>query len=318
MFSLEPTITIVIPTFKRPESLRRCLISLSEQNFPADEILVVVQEQDLQSLNLVEELGTKFKKVDSPGIVFAILSSLAVISTDLVAFIDDDVTLPPDWVIKAKNNFSTNPKIGALGGTDLQANIKLKDNIRVGIFTGYGKLIGNHHLASGPKRYVDFLKGCNMVLRTSIATSYSPVFALLKGNGAQVGNDLVLSLSSRLLGFRTLFDPDFFVFHHVEPRKDSSQRHFLSEAERMDAIFNSLLIKLTFSRNFMRPAVLTYQLVVGDRDVPGLVRSVILRKKEVNQTVRDLKYLLNAVPKVWKVSSTFREPLSAIRLDKTG
>jgi hypothetical protein len=233
-----------------------------------------------------------------------------------VAFIDDDVTLPPDWVIKAKNNFLKNPKIGALGGTDLQSNIQLKESIRVGIFTGYGKLIGNHHLASGSKRYVDFLKGCNMVLRTPIAQGYSPVFALLKGNGAQVGNDLVLSLNSRILGFRTLFDPDFYVYHHVEPRKDSSQRELLNGVERMDLIHNTLLIKLTFSRNFRRAAVLTYQLLIGDREVPGLVRSILLRKQQVNQTFRDMRFLFTAASKVWIPSSTYREPLRAIRTDK--
>ena len=314
MLNVEPTITVVVPTFKRPQSLRRCLASLAEQHLPADEILIVLQEQDVQTLNLVEELGVKFKKVDSPGIVFAIRSSLALISTDLVAFIDDDVTLPPDWVIKAKSNFHKHPKIGALGGTDLQSNIQLKKNVRVGKFTSYGKLIGNHHLVSGPKIHVDFLKGCNMVLRTSIAKSYSPVFTLLKGNGAQVGNDLVLSLSSRLQGFRTLFDPDFFVYHHVEPREDSSQRDALNEIEKIDLTYNVLLIKLSFCKSFTRYGVLVYQLLVGDREVPGLARSLLLRKLNLNLIIKDMRYLLSAASKVWVLSSTYREPLSAIRL----
>jgi glycosyltransferase involved in cell wall biosynthesis len=306
---------VVIPTFKRPESLRRCLISLEQQILPADEILVVVQEQDSQTLSIIGELRVKFKLVDSPGIVSAILASLSEISTDLVAFIDDDVTLPPDWVVKAKTNFSNNPKIGALGGTDLQSDVQLNENVRVGVFTSYGRLIGNHHLASGRMRNVDFLKGCNMVLRSSIAKNYSPIFVLLKGNGAQVGNDLVLSLGSRIQGFSTFFDPEFYVYHHVEPRQESSQRGFLNETERIDLIYNTLLIKLTFSRKFMRPIVLMYQLLIGDREVPGLVRSLVLQKMHLKLMIRDMKFLITGAKKVWVPSSTYREPLSAIRTD---
>jgi len=100
MANYGPTITIVIPTFRRPESLSRCLNSIAQQELPADEILVMVQDRDYETLNLVKNLGVTFKKIESPGIIFAIQSSLAFITTDLVAFIDDDVTLPTDWVAK--------------------------------------------------------------------------------------------------------------------------------------------------------------------------------------------------------------------------
>ena len=317
MTNYDPTITIVIPTFKRPESLTRCLNSIAQQELSADEILVMVQDRDYETLNLVENLGITFKKIELPGIIFAIQNSLALITTDLVAFIDDDVTLPLDWVSKAKNAFSRTPKIGALGGTDIQRNFELKDRIKVGKISAFGKLIGNHHLASGQKRNVDFLKGCNMVMRTSIAKNYSPVFSLLRGQGAQVGNDLVFSLSSRINGYETIFDPEFYVYHHVEPRKDSSQRNVLNEIERRDLVHNIFLINLTFAWNYMRVIVLIYQLFIGDREVPGLMRSLLLRGHRINQTVRDLNYLVEAVPKVWKQSSTFREPLCPISKEKS-
>jgi glycosyltransferase involved in cell wall biosynthesis len=317
MANYGPTITIVIPTFRRPESLSRCLNSIAQQELPADEILVMVQDRDYETLNLVKNLGVTFKKIESPGIIFAIQSSLAFITTDLVAFIDDDVTLPTDWVAKAKSAFSETLKIGALGGTDIQRNFKLKDRIKVGEISAYGKLIGNHHLASGLKRSVDFLKGCNMVMRTQIAKNYSPVFNLLRGQGAQVGNDLVFSLSSRINGYETIFDPEFYVYHHVEPRKESSQRNELNEIERSDLVHNILLIKLTFAWKFMRAIVLIFQVFIGDREVPGLMKSLLLRGYRINLTVRDMSYLVEEIPKVWKISSTFRQPLRAIKNEKS-
>ena len=310
------TITIVIPTFKRPESLARCIESIARQESPADEILVVVQERDIETLNLIENLDINFKKVNSPGIIHAIQSSLELIKTDLVAYIDDDVSLPSDWVAKAKFAFSKSPQLGALGGTDIQENIELCDEIEVGVLSVYGKLIGNHHLASGFKRSVDFLKGCNMVLRTSIALNYSQVFKLLRGQGAQVGNDLVFSLSSRIQGFQTIFDPDFYVFHHVEPRMESSQRNMLNSIERKDLVYNILLIKFTFAVKYMRGIVMIYQVFIGDREVPGLMRSILLRKHRISQIFEDICNLVEAVPKVWKLSSAFREPLQANTRDK--
>lgn len=309
-----PTIRVVIPTFKRPESLLRCITSLFLQNVPADEILVVVQEQDDETLKIVEKLEVELRTVNLPGIIVAIQNSLTDIKTDLVAFIDDDVSLPPDWIKKAKTTFKIHSEIGALGGTDFQSDTRLKDDVKVGMFTLYGKIIGNHHLASGSKRYVDFLKGCNMVIRTSVVQNFSPIFTILRGNGAQVGNDLVLSLSSRIHGLNTLFDPDFFVYHHVEPRKESSQRNSLSDHEKLDLIFNLFLIKLTFSRNYMRPIVLFYQLFVGDRELPGLLRSLILRKLKIGIIAKDMYYLLNTVPKIWRISTIHRKPLSRLKL----
>lgn len=317
MANNDPTITVVIPTFKRPESLRRCLRSISQQELPPDDILVVVQDRDHETKNLVEKLEIKIKKVDAPGIIFAIQSSLATITTELVAFIDDDVTLPPDWIKKAKTAFAGTPTMGALGGTDKQKNLELNDDITVGKITSYGKLIGNHHLASGPKRNVDFLKGCNMVIKTSVAKNHSAVFNMLRGQGAQVGNDLVLSLSSRTKGYETIFDPEFYLYHHVAPRINSSQRNALDKTERSDLVFNIVLIKLTFARNFTRTIVLMFQVLIGDREVPGVMRSLLLRRHRINQIARDIQYLMEVIPKVWKISSTFREPLRSISKDKT-
>jgi GT2 family glycosyltransferase len=289
--------------------LARCLQSIDEQEYSPEEVIVIAQKIDYETINLAKTKKINLYLVSSPGVVFAIKCSLKLVSTQLVSFIDDDVTLPKDWVKKAVRAFDANSNLGALGGTDLQKGIVREDNIHVGLITFFGKLVGNHHLASGPKRNVDFLKGCNLVMRKTVAENFSPVFELLKGNGAQVGNDLVLSLNSRLLGMETLFDPDFYVFHHVEPRKDSSPRNNLSIQERKDLIFNIVLIKLTFARSGMRFLVLLYQVIVGDREVPGFVRSLTLNIVQIKHTIWNMNYLWRAIPMAWRLSSVHRNPL---------
>ena len=309
MESRNSSLTIVVPTYKRPESLLRCLHSITEQEYPPDNVLVVVQNIDYQTINILKGKKINLIMVDSPGIIHAIKSSLKLISTELTAFIDDDVTLPKDWVKKAKDAFETNLNLGALGGTDIQEGIVGTNNIRVGRMTAYGKLIGNHHLASGSSQQVDFLKGCNMVLRTWIAKDYLPLFEKLRGDGAQVGNDLILSLNSRMLHMESIFDPNFFVFHHVEQRKDSSPRDKLNIQERKNLIFNIVLIKLTFARPLMRYIVLIFQLFIGDREVPGIARSISLYKFNIKYSMQELKNLFEIIPETLRLSSIYRKPL---------
>ena len=45
-------ISVVIPTYRRPESLKRCLEGLRRQVRPAHEVLVVTQDGDEESLEL--------------------------------------------------------------------------------------------------------------------------------------------------------------------------------------------------------------------------------------------------------------------------
>jgi glycosyltransferase involved in cell wall biosynthesis len=303
------SLTIVIPTYRRVASLVRCLDSIASQSVSPDKILVTVRLDDLESLEYLRKSNISFLEIEGHGLAAALSVAVKKVSTDLVAFIDDDVTLPINWVLSAKTTFEKIVDIGALGGTDIQQNVIHKGSIRVGEMTAYGKLIGNHHLATGMKRTVDFLKGCNMVMKTSIAVQHSPILNLVRGRGAQVGTDVILSITSRLEGYISIFDPEFFVFHHVEPRVDESQRFKLSKSEKQDFTFNLLLIKLTYARKRFRGVVLAYQVIIGDREVPGLFRSIIMNRFGLKLVMYDIYILQSVIYPAWKMSKEFRQPL---------
>ena len=50
-------ISVVIPTYRRPDSLNRCLEGLRRQVRPADEVLVVTQDGDQESLEIAAVLS---------------------------------------------------------------------------------------------------------------------------------------------------------------------------------------------------------------------------------------------------------------------
>jgi cellulose synthase/poly-beta-1,6-N-acetylglucosamine synthase-like glycosyltransferase len=289
----------------------RCLESIASQSVSPDGILVTVRTDDFESLEYLREKNLTILEIKEYGVAAALSAAVKSVSTDLIAFIDDDVTLPENWVLSAKKTFEHTKGVGALGGTDRQLNVIHRKDVRVGEMTAYGKLIGNHHLATGPTRNVDFLKGCNMVMRTSIAINHSPIMNLIRGRGAQVGNDLILSISSRLEGYISIFDPEFFVFHDVAPRINASKRNELSDAEKQDLVFNLVLIKLTFARKRFRGVVLLYQLLIGDFEAPGLIRSIILNQLKLKPVTDDLRRLYSVAYLTWKISKNFRQPLAA-------
>ena len=43
------TITVLIPTYRRPQDLQRCLTALEAQKRQAEEILVVVRDTDVET-----------------------------------------------------------------------------------------------------------------------------------------------------------------------------------------------------------------------------------------------------------------------------
>jgi GT2 family glycosyltransferase len=307
------SLTIVVPTYKRVSSLIRCLESIENQTIQPDAILVTAHSFDSESLVYLRKSSVPFLEIKGRGVVEALVNAIDNVKSDLIGIIDDDVTLPIDWVKRAVDSFGSDAKLGALGGTDVQPNVTFHPDIKVGRMTIYGKLIGNHHLASGSKREVDFLKGCNMVMRTSIAKNHSRAIRLLRGYGAQVGVDLVLSITSRIAGYRTEFNPNFKVNHHVAPRVDSSQRHNLDRIERQNLTFNLVLIKCMYSKNGFRVIVLFYQVIIGDREVPGLIRSLILNRFKPNLILDDLRILFSVIQPAWNFSKKFRMPLPPLK-----
>jgi GT2 family glycosyltransferase len=101
-----PKISVVIPTFKRPYLLRKCLSSLAKQNFVAEdyEVLIVSDGPDEITMKLVGEFvaGNKnFFLHQMPikrGPAAARNYGWQKANGILIAFTDDDTLPDPDWL----------------------------------------------------------------------------------------------------------------------------------------------------------------------------------------------------------------------------
>ncbi|MGB3640185.1 MAG: glycosyltransferase [Rivularia sp. (in: cyanobacteria)] len=128
---LTPFISIVIPTYNRPERLTDCLESLTNLEYPRDCFeAIVVDDGSKTSLEPVVELFkgrleiTLFKQ-ENQGPASARNTAAKQAKGDLLAFTDDDCKPAPDWLTKLAARFATAPD-SMIGGKTLNA---LPDNL---------------------------------------------------------------------------------------------------------------------------------------------------------------------------------------------
>jgi GT2 family glycosyltransferase len=266
------TVSVVIPTYMRPQRLEAALRSAWDQKpRPADEVIVVCRNEDEGARRVAAAYpGTLTQLVEQPGVLAAMRVGAGCATGSVIAFLDDDAEPPEDWLDAALRALE-DPVVGAYSARDVVRDPD--DEPRrpdVGRITRWGKLIGNHHLAVGAARDVDVLKGANLVFRREALQ----LPADLRGAGAQVHYEVATCLAASAAGWRLRFDPNMAVRHLPGDRFDSDRRG----APAPDAVFNAAY-NLVFTLVSFRPELFwrraLFGLLVGDRATPGLVRGLV-------------------------------------------
>jgi cellulose synthase/poly-beta-1,6-N-acetylglucosamine synthase-like glycosyltransferase len=285
------SITVLVPTFRRPAHLRRCLLSLAAQDRPSDEVIVVVRQGDEETRRVLQQLGSRVLDVrcitvSVPGVVAALTAGLDAVGTDVVAITDDDVVAPSDWLARVESHFRSAPAVGAVGGRDrVHKGDRWLDGERreVGHVHWYGRVVGNHHLGAGPPRAVDILKGANMSLRMAALDGIRPDPHLL-GHGAQAHFEVGLCLALARRKWTVLYDPSVKVHHYSAPRFDDDSRDRPTLRALADETHNQLYLLLRWLPVWRRPIVLAYALLIGYRRTPGLA---VFAERLVRERSRD-------------------------------
>jgi GT2 family glycosyltransferase len=268
-------VTVVVPTYRRPDQLVKCLAGLQCQTYKASTVIVVKRDSDELTKSCLAgslPLDPQVVSVEQGGQMAAMAAGLAASRTPLVAFTDDDAIPRTDWLERLGKPFS-NPEIGGVGGRDaVVADPDSTESLTelVGIVTPWGRQIGNHHIGLGPARYVDVLKGVNcMYRRTAIAIPSN-----LRGSGAQVHNEVAIGLRAKANGWKLLYDPQIIVDHYPGERFDVDARSKRAKAATFDVAYN---LTLSVGSQGLVPAVrrVIYGLLIGDRSLPGLGRTMI-------------------------------------------
>ena len=113
---MSPAVTVVICTRNRPVSLERCLESLGRVEYDSFHTLVVDNAPtDDGTRRLAERFGTNYLLVDGPGLSKARNAGLEAVSTDFVAWLDDDMVAHPGWLRSLMAEFADDKVAAATG-----------------------------------------------------------------------------------------------------------------------------------------------------------------------------------------------------------
>ena len=115
--------SVVICTRDRPDQLQRCLASVSQQTYPAREIVVVDNApRDERTKAVTEEAHAIYVREDRAGLGYARNAGARRATSDIVAYTDDDVIVHQRWLERLVAAFDR-PEIGSVMGLVLPAEL---------------------------------------------------------------------------------------------------------------------------------------------------------------------------------------------------
>ncbi len=273
-------VSIVVPTYRRPESLSRCLDALARQDRQADEILVVARRDDEASRRCVCERSDESIRIvlidvpaGRPGFVAALNAGADASWGEVVCLTDDDAEPHPDWISRILATFGNDSSIAAVGGRDwIYHDGRLVDGAEsiVGTVSRWGRIVGKHHLGVGPPRNVAVLKGVNLSVRGDLLRQVG-FDTRLRGSTTEHHSELGLCFALLRMGFRIVYDPAIAVDHRSHSRVAETREFGPSQVR--DAAHNETLALLDHLSPGEGAAHLLWTTAIGARSAPGLAQA---------------------------------------------
>jgi cellulose synthase/poly-beta-1,6-N-acetylglucosamine synthase-like glycosyltransferase len=110
-----PTVTVVIPVLDDADQLTACLASIAAQTRRPDEVVVVDNGSTDGSVEVARASGARVLHEPQRGIGAASACGYDAAHGDVVARVDSDSVLPPDWLERAAARFD-DPLVTAVTG----------------------------------------------------------------------------------------------------------------------------------------------------------------------------------------------------------
>src|SRR5262245_24292818 len=110
MSSSRPAISVIIPTWKRGDLLRKCLQALHEQSFADFEIAIVSSGAGEWAESLAREFGARVLRLpENRGFAKAINAGIEASQSPFIVLLNDDAELDSAWLAHLAAMLEKNP-----------------------------------------------------------------------------------------------------------------------------------------------------------------------------------------------------------------
>jgi glycosyltransferase involved in cell wall biosynthesis len=224
MKSGHPFISIVIPTFNRPERLAYCLQSCSRLDYPADRFeVIVVDDGGVAPLDDVANqfhgvLTLRLLRQENAGPATARNTGARAAKGEFIIFTDDDCVPAPDWLEVLATRFKASPDCAIAGETSNALTQNLYSTASQLLISYVIAYYGN---ASGRVR---FFPASNLGFP---AVRFLEVGGFNASFPTSAGEDREICDRWQQKGLRMIFEPAAVVshFHHLTA-KTFMRQHF--------------------------------------------------------------------------------------------
>jgi glycosyltransferase involved in cell wall biosynthesis len=214
----EPTISVVVCTRNRADSLARTLESLSAQRYADFEVVVVDQSADDRTRRVVErqrerDRRFRYRYLDTPGLSRAYNVGIRSSAASLLAFTDDDCVAPPEWLDSIQAAFAADPEVVLMYG-----QVMLPPELASRGEQGGGTPtlpISERRVLGRDGPFTVFGMGANFAARREVFELVGPFDEVLGGGGPlESSQDFDFMYRVYRSGHSTLLEPAVRVYHY--------------------------------------------------------------------------------------------------------
>jgi len=245
-------VSVIIPTRGDSDNLRAAVLSLTRT---AVSEIIVVSKAEINISSFCSDGRVKLIVAPEAGLSAARNLGISNSSSHIVAFTDDDCTVPQDWPLLALEVF-VDLNVGVVGGpgvTDAADSWRSKCSgavlsTRLGTSTSVYRYsaISDRLKAASEKQ----LSTCNLFFRRSVLDELGHFHPLLE---TCEENELIERIRST--GYKVLYAPACMVFHHRRPLF----RPFLKQISRYA---KGRAVFILMSPRFLSPVCLVPSILV--------------------------------------------------------
>jgi glycosyltransferase involved in cell wall biosynthesis len=252
-------VSVIIPTLNRREHLSKCLQSLAEQTYRDFEVVVADGGSADGTGELVASLRAKLVTQSRAYIPNAENCGVSAAKGEIIAFTDDDVVVPRNWLEEIMKTYR-DCRADGVGGAIIEVgrtpevrtpsrlrylnrlfSIVVCENKRfeTGLVLRSGHVTANFVRMKANCMTVDHLCGCNMSFRRRVFEVIGLFDEIYEQTAYRFETDFCLR--ARAARFVLIYNPNVFVYHypsqHVSRPRGRRLGHTLFSNMRNDTLF---------------------------------------------------------------------------------